>query len=156
MAGAEGTQRAELTEAEICAAQSACQALAVDCAEIVDTQDYARLREIFAEDAVFARPTNPGEPIRGVENIVTSFQSRPRNRLTQHLVTNIRVRVESPRTASGSCRILLYVSEASEVETSEGRKAAAKQIIGIYQDRYVRTQDGWRFAERRGRTLFHT
>jgi SnoaL-like domain len=77
----------------------------VDYAEIVDTQDYARLREIFAEDAVFARPTSPREPIRGVANIVASFESRPCNRLTQHLVTNIRVRVQSPTTASGSCRI---------------------------------------------------
>jgi len=26
----------------------------------------------------------------------------------------------------------------------------------VYQDRYVRTKDGWRIVERRGKTLFHT
>lgn len=145
-----------LTETDIRNAELACHALAVDYADIVDTQDYSRLRQIFAEDAVFARPTVPQDPLRGVENIVASFESRPRNRVTQHFVTNIRVRVESPTTASGSCRILLYVSDASEPETPEGRKAAPKQLIGMYLDRYVRTKDGWRFAERRGRTLFHT
>jgi len=41
-------------------------------------------------------------------------------------------------------------------QNTEGRKAAAKQIIGVYQDRYVRTKDGWRIVERRGKTLFHT
>ena len=145
-----------MSETEILVAESACHALCVDYADIVDAQDYARLRQIFAEDAIFARPTAPQDPIRGVENVVASFEARPRNRVTQHFVTNIRVRVESPTTASGSCRILLYMSDASEPETPEGRKAAAKQLIGMYLDRFVRTKDGWRFAERRGKTLFHT
>jgi hypothetical protein len=146
----------DLSDAEIQNAERACYALAVDYAEIVDTQDYGRLREIFAEDAVFGRPTKPEDLLRGVENIIASFESRPHNRLTQHLVTNIRVHVQSPISASGSCRILLYRSDTSEPETAEGRKAWAKQIMGVYQDRYVRTKSGWRFAERRGRTLFHT
>lgn len=146
----------ELSETDIRTAEMACHALCVDYADIVDSQEYSRLREVFAVDAIFARPTNPQDPIRGAENIVASFESRPRNRVTQHFVTNIRVRVESPTTASGSCRILLYMSDASEPETPEGRKAASKQLIGVYLDRYVRTKDGWRFAERRGKTLFHT
>jgi len=88
---------ADLTDDEIRAAESACQGLAVDYAEIVDAREYARLREVFAEDAIFARPTDPANPIRGVETIVASFEFRPHNRLT-----NIRVHVESPTTASGS------------------------------------------------------
>jgi len=146
----------EMSETEIRSAELACHALCVDYADIVDSQDYPRLRQIFAEDAIFARPTAPQDPIRGAENIVASFEARPRNRVTQHFVTNIRVRVESPTTASGSCRILLYMSDASEPETPEGRKAAPKQLIGMYLDRFVRTKDAWRFAERRGKTLFHT
>jgi len=145
-----------MTEIEILAAESACHALCVDYCEIVDTQDYPRLREIFADDAVFARPTAAQDPTRGVENIVASFESRPRTRMTQHFVTNIRVRVESSTAASGSCRILLYMCDASEPETAEGRQAAPKQLIGVYLDRFVRTKDGWRIAERRGKTLFHT
>jgi len=50
---------AELSESEILAAESACHALCVDYCDIVDAQDYPRLREIFAQDAVFARPTAP-------------------------------------------------------------------------------------------------
>ena len=146
----------ELSATEILAAESACRALCVDYCDIVDAQDYARLREIFAQDAIFARPTAPQDPLRGAENIVASFESRPRTRVTQHFVTNIRVRVESPTAATGSCRILLYMGDASEPETPEGRQAAPKQLIGMYLDRYVRTKDGWRFAERRGKTLFHT
>lgn len=156
MQGAESPKQIELTDAEIQAAESACHALAIDYAEIVDAQDYPRLREIFAEDVIFARPTDPSNPIHGVENVIANFQSRPRNRLTQHFVMNIRVRFESSTTASGSCRILLYMSDVSEPETVEGRQAVPKQIIGVYQDRYIRTKNGWRISERRGKTVFHT
>lgn len=145
-----------MQDVEILAAESMCQALAIAYAEIVDAQDYARLREIFAEDIVFARPTDPSNPIHGIDNVIANFQSRPRNRLTQHFVMNMRVRVESPTSAKGSCGILLYMSDVSEPPTVEGRQAVPKQILGVYQDRYVRTKDGWRFAERRGKTVFHT
>jgi uncharacterized protein (TIGR02246 family) len=148
---------AALSETDVRNAEQACHALAVEYADAVDAQDYARLRDIFAEDAAFTRPSNPVELIRGVENIVAMFESRPRNRLTQHIVSNVRVRVESPDTASGSSRVLLYTSDSSEPETAEGgRKASAKQLIGTYQDRYVRTKNGWRFAERRGTIAFYT
>ena len=70
MQGPGSPKLAELADAEIRAAESACQALAIDYAEVVDAQDYARWREIFAEDAIFARPTDPANPIRGVANIV--------------------------------------------------------------------------------------
>ena len=146
----------ELTQSEILQAEHACHALSVEYAEIVDTQDYERLREIFAEDAALGRPFNPQDTIRGIENIIASFTSRPRNRLTHHIVSNIRVRVESPDTASGTCRVLLYTSDTSEPETPEGRKASLKQMMGTYRDRFVRTKNGWRFAERRGGISFHT
>lgn len=137
-------------------AELACSALAIDYAEIVDNKDYARLRDIFAENAVFVRPSNPQDVVRGVENIVATLASRPRHLVTQHLVCNVRVQVETPDIAVGSCRIVLYIADASEPETPEGRKAASKQLVGAYEDRYVRTKNGWRFAERRGRALLHT
>lgn len=145
-----------LSETEIRNAQQACEALAIEYAEIVDAQDYERLREIFAQDAAFGRSATPDETLHGVENIVASFISRPRNRLTHHVMSNIRVRIETPKTASGTCRVLLFTSDTSEPQTAEGRKVAPKQLMGTYHDRYVRTNDGWRIAERRGSISFHT
>lgn len=145
-----------LSETEIRNAQRACEALAIEYAEIVDAQDYERLREIFAEDAILIRRSTAQETVRGLDNIKASFTSRPRNRLTYHIMSNIRVRVETPGTASGTCRVLLYTSDASEPQTAEGRKVSSKQLMGTYHDRYVRTEEGWRFAERRGDISFHT
>lgn len=145
-----------LSETEIQNAQRACEALAIEYAEIVDAQDYERLREIFTEDAILIRRSLAPEAVRGMDDIIASFTSRPRNRLTYHIMSNIRVRVETPKTASGTCRVLLYTSDSSEPQTTEGRKVSPKQLMGTYHDRYVRTENGWRFAERRGDISFHT
>ena len=145
-----------LSETEIRNAQRACEALCNEYAEIVDAQDYERLREIFAEDAALIRPSTAQETVRGLDKIIASFTSRPRNRLTYHIMSNIRVRVETPGTASGTCRVLLFTSDTSEPQTAEGRKVSSKQLMGTYHDRYVRTENGWRFAERRGGISFHT
>ncbi len=145
-----------LSESEIRNAQQACEALAIEYAEIVDAQDYERLSEIFAQDATFGRSATPDETLHGLENIIASFTSRPRNRLTHHVTSNIRVRMETPTTASGTCRVLLFTSDTSEPQTAEGRKVAPKQLMGTYHDRYIRTDDGWRIAERRGGISFHT
>ncbi len=147
---------AEFSQAEMRNVEAACYALAAEYAEIVDSQDYGRLGEVFAEDAVFGLPTNPSNIIRGVENIVAMFEARLRNRLTFHLISNFRVHMESQDTAAGTCRVLLYTSDVSEPETPEGRKASPKQMMGTYQDRYVRTPKGWRFSERLGGIAFHT
>lgn len=146
----------EFSQAEMRNVEAACYALCAEYAEIIDSQDWPRLVEIFAEDAAFALPIGSKEPIRGADKIVAMFQSRPRGRLTQHLISNFRVRMETIDTAVGTCRVLLFTSDLSEPETPEGRKTASKQMMGTYQDRYVRTKNGWRFAERVGGITFHT
>ena len=146
----------EFSQAEMRNVEAACYALCAEYAEIIDTQDYARLAEVFADDATFTLPIGAKEPIRGADKIVAMFQSRPGNRLTHHLISNFRVRMETRATAVGTCRVLLFTSDVSEPETPEGRKTASKQLMGTYRDRYVRTKDGWRFAERLGGITFHT
>jgi SnoaL-like domain len=64
--------------------------------------------------------------------------------------------METMDTAVGTCRVLFFSSDESEPETQEGRKAASKQSIGVYHDRYVRTKNGWRIAERVASMVFYT
>lgn len=146
----------EFSQAEMRNTEAACHALCVNYADIIDSRDWPRLTEVFTEDATFLRPTPPKETIHGLDKIIAMFQSRPRGRLTHHLISNFRVRMETMDTAVGTCRVLLFVSDESEPETPEGRQVAPTQMMGTYQDRYVRTKDGWRFAERLGAISFHT
>jgi ketosteroid isomerase-like protein len=146
----------ELSETERRNIENACGALSVDYCEIVDAKDYQRLREVFAEDASFVSPAAPDKVIDGADAIIAHLEAIPRTLATQHFALNIRVRAESADAASGSCRILLYTADGNAPEAPEGRKAAEKQRIGVYHDRYVRTAAGWRIAERRGKALLHT
>jgi hypothetical protein len=139
------------------AIEHACERLVCEFAECVDAQDFAGLRKVFAADAAFARPTDPDNLIRGIDAIVDSYLARPRTRVTQHLCCNIRISVHSPDRASGSCRVLLFTADASEADApGKGRQATAHQLVGAFDDRFVLTPEGWRFAERRGRLLMHT
>ena len=139
------------------AIEGACRRLVLEFAAAVDAQAYERLAGLFAPDAVFGRPADPDRLLTGVANIVAAFESRPRERLSVHLCTNISITVESADAARGSCRVLLFTSTTAQPEIyGKGRKAAAGQLVGIYNDRFVRLSAGWRFAERRGRVLFYT
>ncbi|MGA9882834.1 MAG: nuclear transport factor 2 family protein [Candidatus Acidiferrales bacterium] len=146
----------ELSETERRNIEHACTALSVDYCEFVDAKEYDRLRDVFAADALFVSPAASDNVLRGADAIVAYLSAIPRALATQHLASNIRIHVESSDAAAGSCRLVVHMADANEPETPEGRKLAAKQLIGIYRDRYVRTPAGWRITERRGQTLFHT
>ncbi|HTT01752.1 MAG TPA: nuclear transport factor 2 family protein [Steroidobacteraceae bacterium] len=139
------------------ASEYACRRLVNDFAEFIDARQYERLRELFTADAVYTRPTVPDTEIRGIEAIISGFQSRPPTRMTQHLLTNVSIRFTSCDAASGVNRIVLYAGVTTDPELpGKGRKAEPSQLIGLYRDRYVRSTAGWRIAERRGSVLLHT
>ena len=146
----------EFSQAEMRNTEAACSALCIDYADIVDARDWPRLAEVFAEDASFTKPMPPNDVIQGADKIIAWFQTLPKNRLTNHIISNFRVRMETNDTAVGACRVLLYTADESEPESPQGRKADAGQMMGVYQDRYVRTPKGWRFASRVCRVAFHT
>ena len=146
----------ELSETERRNIEQACAALCIDYCEFIDAKDFAALLRVFAEDSIFVSPATPDREIRGTGAIVAALSGIPSTLFTQHLAFNIRIHAESTNTATGSCRILIYMADATEAESPEGRKAAPRQVIGIYRDRYLRTASGWRIAERRGQTLLHT
>jgi len=139
------------------ASEYACRQLITGFVEAVDGQDYDRLRDILSEDAVFARPSDPANPIQGLETIVAAFKKRPKERLAWHLLSNISVKFVSADEATGSCYILMFLADGNAPETpGKGRKADGPQLVGSYTDRFVRTPGGWRIADRRGRVFVHT
>jgi hypothetical protein len=132
-----------------------CYNLVVDCASIIDESRYDDLALIFSEDGVFARPTVPDEPISGRSTIIAAFKKRPASKIGQHLVLNIRVSLTGADTAEGTSSIMLYMSDTdTPFENGKGRKATGP-VLGVYRDRYVRTAEGWRIADRRGRVTLY-
>jgi hypothetical protein len=78
----------------------------------------------------------PDDFIEGRDAILAAFKARP-PRTTRHICANIRVQVDGDR-ATAESQIMLFTTKD------------APPLVGSYQDRVVRTADGWRFTERRG------
>lgn len=131
-----------------------CTRLVLRFAELVDSGRYEELSEVFAPDGVFCRPAEPDKPMT-VDALIGSYRQRLGPNASMHLVTNVLITAESLSTASGSARILFFAAPRDAVsEVGQGRKATL-QLVGRFSDRFVRTAQGWRFAERRGEMLFN-
>jgi hypothetical protein len=126
----------------------ASRAIEWECARLINLyaqlNDAARWEEVaalYAADGSMTRPTAPDTPIIGRNAILAAFQSRPA-RTTRHICSNIVIDVETATAARGSSAMLMFTA------------ADAPPLVGGFEDRFVLTGDGWRFAERRGTLTF--
>jgi len=125
------------------------RAIEADCARLIalyaNLNDSARWDEVaalYAEQGVMTRPTAPDAPIVGRDAILAAFRSRP-PRTTRHVCSNVVIDVDSADEARGTSAMLLFTG-------------APAPLVGSFHDRFVRTPEGWRFAERRGTLFFQT
>lgn len=125
-----------MTDDERRAAEADCARLVALYANLNDAARWDEVAALYAEDGVMVRPTAPDAPICGRAAILSAFQSRP-PRKTRHLCSNVVVTVLSPDTAEAESAMVLFQPEGAP-------------LVGSFHDRFVRTADGWRFAERRG------
>ncbi|MEI9885879.1 MAG: nuclear transport factor 2 family protein [Rhizomicrobium sp.] len=115
-----------------------------------DARDYDALAEMFVADGVFRRPSLPDVPYEGREAIRAGFRARPASLLTRHIVCNPTVSVLSATEARAESYILLYSATVAE-DTKLPVPAAAKALLGAFDDRMVRDGDGvWKFKARNG------
>jgi hypothetical protein len=106
-----------------------------------DEARWEAVAELYSADGVMARPSAPDKPVVGREAILAAFQARP-PRTTRHVCANIVIEVERPGSALGRSAMLLFTD------------AEGPPLIGGFDDRFVLTEQGWRFAERRGYLTF--
>jgi len=138
-----------MNETERLQAEKACRDIVLAAARAVDQQDYRALAALFAGDGELVRPG--GTPLVGPEAIFASYASKDPERLTQHIVCNHHVTVDSDTTARSSCVVILWTSRRGEELTPKGRLADAMQQVGEIDDWFVRTPDGWKIQRRAAR-----
>ena len=129
-----------MTRDEQRAIEHECARLVAHYANLNDAREWKQVAALFAEGGKLARPTAPDEWIVGREAILESFLSRPA-RTTRHLCTNVVITVFNADEARGDSAMALFL--ANDLVK-----------VGAYEDRFLRTFEGWRFAERRGRLTF--
>lgn len=105
-------------------------------AQWVDDPDAAALAALFADDGVLSLPAKQYAGPTEIEQWLLATLKAGKMR---HLYMNPLIEVTSPVTASGSMdMLLLRASDAGWVLAATVR----------YTDRYVHTEQGWKFAER--------
>ncbi|MFI6656523.1 nuclear transport factor 2 family protein [Streptomyces sp. NPDC050523] len=124
---------------------SAVTNLIATYAELVDTGDFAGVGALFA-DAVFigsGAPLEGGEAVERMlrDTVILYEDGTPR---THHVTTNIAVEVDE---ATGTAAARSYVTIFQALPDLPLQSIAA----GRYNDRFVRRDGRWRFAERRVR-----
>ncbi|WP_375393274.1 nuclear transport factor 2 family protein [uncultured Sphingomonas sp.] len=119
------------------------RAIEADCARLINLyanlNDAARWPEVaalYAEDGLMTRPTAPDAPVVGRAAILAAFTARP-PRTTRHVCANIVIDVDSATAARGRSAMLLFTGGPTP-------------LVGGFEDRFVLTNEGWRFAARRG------
>lgn len=122
------------------AAEADCARLIALYANLNDEARWDEVAELYAEDGVMVRPTAPNAPVAGRDAILEAFKARP-PRTTRHVCSNVVIDVESDCTARGTSAMLLFTGEGAP-------------LVGSFHDRFILTDDGWRFAERRGSLIF--
>jgi ketosteroid isomerase-like protein len=116
-------------------------ALVEGYARCADGRDTDGFRALFADDAVLTviEPDGtPRPPLVGVEQIAKIPVRLDRYDRTVHLVGDHRVEPDGPDAATGTV----------ECEAHHHLGAADTVMTITYEDRYRRTEAGWRFAER--------
>ena len=115
----------------------------------IDTKDWALPDTCFTDDAEVDYSSNPGgkqgpyTQIRSwLEKMISAFP------VTQHLMSNIEVTLDGDRATART-----MVVNPQGAATREG-PLHFFYVGGRYDDRLVRTADGWRIAERVETTLW--
>ena len=84
-----------------------------------------------------------------------AFETRPAERITRHICTNLIMTARSEMQVSGHLYALLYTGDRGDEHTGI-IVANDKQLIGEFEDDYVRTEHGWRIAKRVGKLILST
>jgi hypothetical protein len=114
------------------------------------------LCDLFTEQAAFARPTDPDNFTTGAENILAAFKSRPNDRITRHLITNVLIDVLDENSAKGVCYATLFMAPSDAEPAMFGIKANASQLVGEFYMDFQLTESGWKISRQSGNIIFST
>ncbi|MCP4002794.1 MAG: nuclear transport factor 2 family protein [bacterium] len=123
-----------------------CERLVTAYCHYVDHGEAARIAELFTEDGVWA---SPQVTMKGRAELEQGFQARQDNaaRMSRHICHNFLCDVQDANRAEGVVYLTLYRHDGDPeraISPLEG-----PEMVGEYRDRFERTPEGWRIAERR-------
>ncbi|MFJ5229024.1 nuclear transport factor 2 family protein [Kitasatospora sp. NPDC088391] len=128
-------------------AERACERLLVDFIHRLDLGEPGSVAELFTPDGYWHWPYGDRR-IEGREALGRYFASRPADRLSRRLMTNILVTVESATTARSVSYLTTYRVDGYAGGMTEPRLPVG---IGHYEDTFRKVDGSWLLH---GRTVF--
>lgn len=128
-------------------AERACERLIIDFVRRLDLGDPSSVAELFTPDGVWEWP-HGSRRIEGREALRGYFGSRPADRLSRRLLTNILVTADSPTTATAISYLSTYRVDGYVDGMVPPRLPAN---VGHYEDVFRKVDGAWLLATR---TLF--
>lgn len=127
----------------------ACEELVTAYCHAIDLGDASAVAELFTDDGVWE---SSEVRMEGVEEIRRRFAERAAlDRRSAHVCTNLAITAETADVATGVCYFTLYRYDGA----GEGvAPLSGPAMVGVYRDCFVRSQRGWRFAERHAEARF--
>ncbi|MDO8212401.1 nuclear transport factor 2 family protein [Conexibacter sp. CPCC 206217] len=142
-----------MTDLERVLAERACERLIVEYARRVDFGEASGIADLFTDDG---RWQGTELVLDGREQIRAWFTRREglARRVSRHVFTNLAVELLSADEAVATSYMVNYRHDRADGDTSLPVPARAPKYVGECHDRFRRTPDGWRFAERRVEVSF--
>lgn len=131
-------------------AQQACAKLVADYAIAADFGDYDAACNCYAPDGQL---TIAGKTHHGRDAIRARLADQPPHQVSRHLIGTVTIARRSPTEAEGRCYLALFRGTREPGATAPLANEPPF-LVGHYDDRFVLTADGWRFADRRLTTTF--
>ena len=126
-------------------AERACERLILELVHRLDLGEPSTVADLFTPDGVWEWPYDERR-IEGREALREYFGSRPADRLSRRMCTNILVTVDSPDTAAATTYFATYRVDGY----TEGALVAPRlpANIGHYRDTFRRIDGTWLLATR--------
>jgi hypothetical protein len=123
-----------------------CHWLSVAYARYVDFHQYDDFADLFDIEGLL----DTGVPLMGREVIRKAMTRRTDKLRSRHVLTNIHINVIDETHATGLTYLTLYrhIGEES-LEFSKPIAFQGPAAIGHYDDEFIHTTRGWRFASRK-------
>jgi hypothetical protein len=127
-----------------------CRTLSDALAYFLDHRRYEDLVALFTPDGVFDRL---GHVSRGRESLLQALRERATNITTRHLTANYYFSQVDEKIAKAVVYNVTYVGDGGDDRPLPQEHRFARSVFIEFADIYRKTPEGWRIAERIGKTI---
>ena len=129
----------------------ACEQLVLETVACTDANQAESLAALFADDAVLVRPG--GAALQGRAAILQAYAARPPDRITRHLVSNIRFHSVTAEQARATSYVQVWSGSMADEASALGQPARQPPSVGEFDDSFRRFDGRWMIARREARFI---